>query len=62
MTKKLGIMEELHRIRASFYQKTRDSTHEEILQLIKEGSRKMDNELSKIKPDPALIITEKHGG
>ena len=58
--KKLGIMEKLHRIRASFYQKTRDSSPEEILPLIKETSSKMERELTKLKPDPTLIITEKH--
>ena len=56
---KLGIMEELHRIRASFYQKTKDRSPEEILQLIKETSSKMERELTKLKPDPTLIITDK---
>ena len=60
MIKESRIMEELHRIRASFYQKTKDRSPEEILQLIKETSSKMERELTKLKPDPTLIITEKH--
>ena len=48
-------MEEIHKIREEFYQKTKRKDPEHILKLIKEGGAKIRQELKEIKPDPKLI-------
>ena len=55
MPKESKVMKEIHKIREEFYHKTRGKNREYILKLIKEGSRKVIQELDAVESDPKLI-------
>lgn len=60
MPKESKVMKEIHKVREEFYHKTRGKNREDILKLIKEGSRKVIQELDAIESDPKLIQKEKY--
>ncbi len=53
-------MREIHNVREEFYLKTKGKNREYILKLIREGSRKVIQELDAIKSDPKLIQKGKY--
>ena len=59
MIKESKVMKEIHKIREAFYKETKGRDSEYILNRIKEDSKKMQQELETIQPDPKLIIREK---
>lgn len=60
MIKEQGIMAEIHEIRERFYQKTKNLSHTELLNIIKTLSRKVEEKLSKTSPSPELVIRKKY--
>ena len=60
MIKEAGIMAEIHKIRERFYQKTKNISHVELLNLIRTQSKKVEEELHKIRPNPELVIRKKY--
>jgi len=58
--KETKVMKEVHKIREEFYRKTKGKKREYILKLIKEGSRKVIQELDAIESDPKLIQKGKY--
>lgn len=60
MIKESNIMAEIHKIRERFYWKTKDKSDDELLKMIKDQSKKVEEELSKISHNPELIIKKKY--
>lgn len=60
MSKESGGMEEIHKIRESFYLRTKNKSSKEILRMIKESSARVERELEGIKPNPHLIIHKRY--
>jgi hypothetical protein len=60
VTKESKVMKEIHKIREEFYHKTKGKDREYVLRLIKEGSRRVIQELDTIESDPKLIQKEKY--
>ena len=50
MIKESGIMQEIHKNREQFYQRTKNISHVELLNLIKTQSKDVEEELSRIPP------------
>jgi hypothetical protein len=59
MIKEPNIMAEIHKIRERFYQKTKNISHVELLNLIKTQSKKVEEELSRIPPRQELVIKKR---
>lgn len=53
-------MEEIHKIRESFYLRTKNKNPKEILRMIKETSARVEREIEGIKPNPHLIIRKRY--
>jgi hypothetical protein len=60
MIKESGIMVEIHKIRERFYQKTKNISPVELLNLIRTQSKKVEEELSKTPPSPELVIKKRY--
>ncbi len=60
MIKESGIMAEIHEIRERFYQKTKNISHVELLNVIKFQSKKVEEELSQIRPNPELVVRKRY--
>lgn len=60
MIKESKAMKEIHKIREAFYKETKGKDNEYVLDRIKEGSKKVQQELEAIQPDPKLIVREKY--
>ena len=60
MIKESGIMAEIHKIRERFYQKTKNLSHTELLNTIKSQSKKVEEELSQIRPNPELVVRKRY--
>ena len=60
MTKEPDIMAEIHEIRERFYQKTKNISHVELLNLIRTQSKKVEEELSQIRPNPELVVRKRY--
>ena len=60
MIKESNIMVEIHKTRERFYQKTKNMSRDKLLKLIKDQSKKVEEELSKISPAPELLIKKKY--
>lgn len=59
MIKESSIMAEIHKNRERFYQKTKNISHVELLNLIRTQSKKVEEELSRIPPSHELVIKKK---
>ncbi len=55
MPEESEIMKEIHKVREDFYRKTKGKDRQYILKLIKEGSRKVIQELGAVESDPKMI-------
>ena len=60
MIKESKAMKEIHKIREAFYRETKGKDNEYVLHRIKEGSKKVRQELEGIQPDPKLIVREEY--
>jgi len=60
MIKESNIMAEIHKIREQFYRKTKDKSNDELLKLIKDQSKKVEEELSVTRLNPKLIIKKRY--
>lgn len=60
MVKESGIMAEIHKIRERFYQKTKNMSHVELLNVIKSQSKKVEEELFQIRPNPELVVRKRY--
>lgn len=60
MIKESNIMTEIHKTRERFYEKTKNMSRAELLKLINEQGKRVEEELSKISPAPELLIKKKH--
>ena len=60
MIKESSIMAEIHKIRERFYQKTKNMSPVELLNLIRTQSKNVEKELHKIHPNPELVIRKKY--
>ena len=60
MVRESNIMAEIHKIRERFYQKTKNISHVELLNVIKSQSKKVEEELYQIRPDPELVIKKRY--
>lgn len=60
MIKESDVMVEIHKIRERFYLKTKDKPKAELLKLIKDQNRKVEDELRGIRPNPELIVKKKY--
>lgn len=60
MVKEAGIVAEIHKIRERFYRKTKNISHVELLNLIRTQSKKVEEELSQIRPDPGLVVRKRY--
>ena len=60
MTKESRIMQDIHKVRETFYNQTKGKSREDILKLIKEDSEGVKQELEVIEPDPNLIVRKKY--
>jgi hypothetical protein len=58
--KESGIMVEIHKIRERFYQKTKNMSPVELLNVIRTQSKKVEEELSQIRPNPELVVRKRH--
>ena len=59
MIKEPNIMAEIHKIRERFYQKTKNMSPVELLNLIRTQSKNVEEELSQIRPDPGLVVRKR---
>jgi len=59
MIKEPNIMAEIHEIRERFYQKTKNISPVELLNLIRTQSKNVEEELSRIPPSHELVIKKK---
>ena len=53
-------MKEIHKIREAFYKATKGKGNEYVLRRIKEDSKKVQQQLETIQPDPKLIVRERY--
>lgn len=60
MTKESRIMKDIHKVREKFYNQTKGKSREDILKLIKEGSKGVKEELEDIEAAPNLITRKKY--
>ena len=60
MTKESSIMTEIHEIRERFYRKTKNMSPVELLNLIRTQSKKVEEELSQIRPNPELVVRKRY--
>ena len=60
MIKESSIMAEIHKIRERFYQKTKNISPVELLNLIKTQSNKVEEELFQIRPNPELVVRKRY--
>ncbi|HHT9115184.1 MAG TPA: hypothetical protein ACFYEL_01815 [Candidatus Wunengus californicus] len=60
MIKEAGIVAEIHKIREWFYQKTKNMSHVELLNLIRTQSKNVEEELFQILPNPELVVRRRH--
>jgi len=60
VTKESRIMKDIHKVREKFYNQTKGKSREDILKLIKEGSKGVKVELEAIEATPNLIIRKKY--
>jgi len=60
MIKESGIMQEIHNIRERFYQRTKKMSHVDLLNVIKTQSKKVEEELSQIRPNPELVVRKRY--
>ena len=60
MIKESGIMAEIHKIRERFYQKTKNMSPVELLNVIKSQSKNVEEELLQICPNPELVVRKRY--
>ena len=60
MTKESSIMAEIHKIRERFYRKTKNISPVELLNLIRTRSKKVEEELFQIRPNPELVVRKRY--
>ena len=60
MIKESGIVAEIHEIRERFYQTTKNISPVELLNLIRTQSKKVEEELLQIRPNPELVVRKRH--
>ena len=60
MAKESSIMAEIHEIRERFYQKTKNMSPVELLNLIRTQAMKVEEELSQIHPNPELVVRRRY--
>ena len=60
MIKESSIMAEIHEIRERFYQKTKNMSPVELLNLIRTQTKKVEDELSQIHPNPELVVRRRY--
>ena len=60
MIKEPNIMAEIHEIRERFYQKTKNMSPVELLNLIRTQSKNVEEELFQIRPDPGLVVRKRY--
>ena len=60
MIKEAGIVAEIHKIRERFYQKTKNMSPVELLNLIRTQSKNVEEELFQIRPDPGLVVRKRY--
>ena len=60
MIKEVGIVAEIHKIRERFYQKTKNISPVELLNLIRTRSKKVEEELFQIRPNPELVVRKRY--
>ena len=60
MIKEAGIMAEIHKIRERFYRKTKNMSPVEPLNLIRTQTKKVEDELSQIRPNPELVVRKRY--
>jgi len=60
MIKEVGIVAEIHKIRERFYQKTKNMSPVELLNLIRTQAMKVEEELSQIHPNPELVVRRRY--
>ena len=60
MIKESSIMAEIHEIRERFYQKTKNMSPVELLNLIRTQAMKVEEELSQIHPNPELVVRRRY--
>jgi hypothetical protein len=53
-------MKDIHKVREKFYNQTKGKSREDILRLIKEGSKEVKEKLEVIEADPNLIVRKKY--
>lgn len=60
MIKESGVMAEIHKIRERFYQKTKNMSPVELLNLIRTQSKKIEEELFQIRPNQELVVRKRY--
>lgn len=60
MIKESGIMAEIHKIREPFYQKTKNMSPVELLNLIRTQSKNVEEELFQICPNQELVVRKRY--
>ena len=60
MIKESNIITEIHKTRERFYEKTKNMPRAELLNVINEQGKRVEEELSKISPAPELLIKKKY--
>ena len=60
MIKESSIIAEIHKIRERFYQKTKNMSPVELLNLIRTQAMKVEEELSQIHPNPELVVRRRY--
>ena len=60
MIKEAGIMAEIHKIRERFYRKTKNMSPVVLLNLIRTQTKKVEDELSQIRPNPELVARKRY--
>jgi len=58
--KESRVMKDIHKVRERFYNQTKGKSREEILKLIKEGSKEVKQKLQVTQADPNLIVRKKY--
>jgi len=60
VTKESRVMKDIHMVRERFYNQTKGKSRDEILKLIKEGSKQVEQMLQVTEADPNLIVRKKY--